>query len=301
MYYLITDIDRNYYATLVMSALIIIFMFVIFIRAKGWVKFKQLLNPPAQYLETRNILKSIQFIPESMLTTNKKGVILYVNARTHDLFGWEDGELLGKRVSTLLPEVHEFEKFYLDNKDNREENHPKLEARRKNAELFYSEVIVGQWTDDNAAKTAYFTVIIRNISHRKANEDARAALQRQITMISSLSIMGEYILQSGAWSWDLINDVVDCSTGFCKIFSIQTTDRLTAKEVIGHIYFEDQPFLTGILHQTMETKTGYDIVFRVVQKNGSKDRVRSIGTPVLNDNGKMIKLDGAIMMIEKNV
>lgn len=301
MYYLMTDIDRNYYATILMAALIIISMLLMMFQAKAWPKFKELLNPTAQFLDTRNVVSAMRFIPEAVITTNSKGIILHVNERTRELFEWTGEELLGKRITAVLPDIENFNKFYSDHSDTKEESFPKIEAIKKTKERFASEVIIGKWEDELKPETFYYTIIIRNISHRKANEEARAALQRQINTISGLSVSGEFILQSGAWSWDMINDIVDCSAGFCRVFNIQPSERLTATEVISHIYFEDHPHLTQAMHNCMENKVGYDIQFRVVQKNGSKDLVRSIGIPVLNDNGKMVKLNGALIMLTKNV
>jgi PAS domain S-box-containing protein len=43
---------------------------------------------------------------ESLVVTDEKGSIVLINARTNEMFGYADKELIGQKLETLLPEKY---------------------------------------------------------------------------------------------------------------------------------------------------------------------------------------------------
>lgn len=46
----------------------------------------------------------IEFVPDAVIGVRETGTIMFVNSRAEKLFGYEDGELVGRSVETLVPE-----------------------------------------------------------------------------------------------------------------------------------------------------------------------------------------------------
>lgn len=111
---------------------------------------------------------------DPVLTLNKDGFITSYNSMTLEMFGYEAEEIESKQIKLLLPDVFlnnlaEGAKRILDTGKPATGNMIETRARKKNGDFFPIELSFSKW--EFGGEEA-FTLIIRDISLRRASEDA---------------------------------------------------------------------------------------------------------------------------------
>ncbi len=263
---------------------------------------KKLINISAQYIRATNIIKSMLFVPESIVTLNDLGEIVYSNNKTKNTFGWSEEELRGERMSLLIPTKHlmDFELFKKDHSED-DETHLEIEGQKKNNGLFPIEVRIGKWYDDELKQIVYYTVILKDISHRRDNELVLKIAREQIDKLNRLSVKGMEILRAGSWSWDMITDNVEYDEGFRKLYRFRAGEIIKARDVMDMVHAEDLDKSNNILKVAIENKIPYTMEYRIGHKNNTRDLVKVSGVPELNKNGNVIRINGAVILIKENV
>lgn len=109
---------------------------------------------------------------EAIISTNSRGIITHVNKTTETLLGYKSSELLGKRITCLLPvsiirDCAREIKSYRQSRDSLNGISREVSAKHKDGsripiELTVTEIIIGG--------TFTFTGIMRDISERKISE-----------------------------------------------------------------------------------------------------------------------------------
>src|SRR4051812_18538132 len=106
-------------------------------------------------MESREDLDALfKYATEGMVVTDSQGVLIRVNPAIERMFGYNEGELLGKRVEALVPEryAHNHQKY----RDNYNENpHPRsmgagfdLRGKRKDGSEFPVEISLSPYTSN---------------------------------------------------------------------------------------------------------------------------------------------------------
>ncbi|MAX25738.1 MAG: hypothetical protein CMJ19_14665, partial [Phycisphaeraceae bacterium] len=135
-------------------------------------------NNELRFSEARN-RAVLEAAADSILTIDEMGVIQSANTATQDLFGYEENELVGQRIETLMPSPHrEMHDSYLAkyrtpsiNTENSGESVlgriREISGLRKDGTIFPIELSVSRtWIN----QTQLFTGIIRDVTERKEAE-----------------------------------------------------------------------------------------------------------------------------------
>ncbi len=125
-------------------------------------------------------------------------------------------------------------------------------------------------------------VSILDISERKPLEDRLNEAAR--------------IAKLGNWIWDEVNDrIMDCSEGFARIYG------LTVKEILAldfgelnplYAHPDDVDWLQKVYTEYRDNPKVYDIEYRINRPDGSLLYVHAIGTPILNEEGQIVRTFG---------
>ena len=110
--------------------------------------------------------------PLSVIATDEKGKIIYVNPATERLYGYKDYELLGKDTIILndIPDANEFQKKILDTVSQNRVWTGEMLNRKKNGELLYIQNTTYKLTDKEGNFIAYVS-FAENINDRKRLEE----------------------------------------------------------------------------------------------------------------------------------
>ena len=139
--------------------------------------------------QTRHLEESSRIIAETasdaILTIDQDSTILFVNRATEKIFGYTRDELLGQRLTMLMPDylrhVHEagIKRYVETGKRHLDWEAVALPGRHKSGKEIPLELSFGEFTKDGKS---YFTGIARDIAERKLSE-RRLATQYQVTRI----------------------------------------------------------------------------------------------------------------------
>lgn len=303
MTYLMSDIDRNFWTTIVGCIAVIVIVLLAHTNIRKGVSIRLLRNISAQYVITQVKLKSILFAQSCFISLDEHDKIIWGNKKTEKFFGLDEEDLKGKKMDKIISAkyLNEFETFKKNHSAENDDTHLEAEAIRNNGLLFPVEITISKWYDDDEKKFVRYTIEIRDISHRKRTEETKRIGFAEINKQNSLCNMAQRILKAGAWSWDMSNDNVEYDKEFAKYFWLAPGEAVKAKDLMDKVFIDDREAVNNAMLTAGEKGIGYNVTYRIVQKNFRKDLVRCVAEPVLSENGKLIRLNGAIQLIEENV
>ena len=133
----------------------------------------------------------VETAPDAVISIDERGAILFANPATARIFGHDPTELIGKPLTTLMPEflrkLHEkgFSRYLATGQRHINWQGTELTALRKSGQEFPVEISFGELSRDGHK---VFTGFIRDISERKQAEELRAAHARQIAVRADVSM-----------------------------------------------------------------------------------------------------------------
>ncbi|MBF0488209.1 MAG: DUF3365 domain-containing protein [Nitrospirae bacterium] len=199
--------------------------------------------------ESEVTLHSItQSVNEAIISTNANGDIILWNKAAEAIFGYTEEEIIGRNVTTLMPEryrdthISGLNRFITEGKATVIGKVMELHALRKNTAQFPVEVLISNWTTKDGT---FFTGIIRDITQRKKLEADVIDKKRQLETIAH----------------DLEIRVADGIKRHKKQeqFIIQQSKMAAMGEMIGAIAHQwRQPLnAVGVLIQDMQDAQGF--------------------------------------------
>lgn len=129
-----------------------------------------------------------EFATEGILVANDKGEIIKTNPATERMFGYEKGELLGKKVEVLVPTRHSHS--HVSHRDKYNANpHARsmgaamdLFAKRKDASEFPVEISLSPFTAEDGKFVIAFII---DITIRKKAEQAVAQQKKELELLNA--------------------------------------------------------------------------------------------------------------------
>lgn len=147
----------------------------------------------------------LALVADSVICTDEDGRILAFNPAAEQSFGYRAGEVIGQPVEMLLPEsdrpehVHQVRGFASgEGAANRLMGHRReVRGRRHNGQVFPAEAMVSRQAIDGKM---ILTVVLRDITERKAAEELREAAARELDhrMRNLLSVVDSLVSISAA-------------------------------------------------------------------------------------------------------
>lgn len=120
---------------------------------------------------------------DAIISADQNGNIIYFNKGAERIFGYDTAEVLGKSLTTLMPEKYRephrrgLEHFRATGQGRLIGKTLELEGTRKDGKIFPLELSLAAWM---AEDQIFFTSIIRDISDRKQIEDALHKREAQL-------------------------------------------------------------------------------------------------------------------------
>ena len=144
----------------------------------------------------------LQTVVDGIVTIDEKGIVLAFNRAAEKIFGYTAREVVGKNISTLMPEPFRSEhdrylaRYHKSRKARIIGQGREVMGQRKDKSIFPVDLAVSELKLDG--KT-YFTGVVRDITQRKkAEEELRDSRER-----FELAIDGA---GEGIWDWDIQED-----------------------------------------------------------------------------------------------
>ncbi|NJA06689.1 EAL domain-containing protein [Methylococcaceae bacterium WWC4] len=204
---------------------------------------------------------------------------LDINPAFERMTGIARQEWLNKTVRQLLPDTHcPWIASFDDLETSGEPRH--FENRVEE---------IGRWyaIDSYKADTDRFVVLVQDITERKQTELALTQSEERFRMSQIYGGIGiwEAELLTGRQFW---SEIVTGSLGFPKTAQHSWGDFLAA------VHVEDRPAVLAATRAHLETGAKYDVEYRIVDADGQKRWMRSVGQAERDSEGKPLRMRGIV-------
>jgi PAS domain S-box-containing protein len=130
---------------------------------------------------------------------------------------------------------------------------------------------------------------IENSERRKATEDLLASEERYRRAVDNIRVAVYSALPDDLWTTVLASDKIEDITGF------------SAKEILSNadlysriIHPDDRERVWAALQENRKNKTRFHLEYRIVDRSGNVKWIQDEATPVLDEKGGLIRIDGFI-------
>jgi PAS domain S-box-containing protein len=106
------------------------------------------------------------------------------------------------------------------------------------------------------------------------------------------------IANLGIWEYDLQTDKITWSSQIYRIFGFEPKEiDITYTKLTDYIHPEDRERRSQFIRRAIELGEPFAIDLQIIREDGSTGYIFSKGKPILNQNGKVIRLTGTVMDI----
>jgi PAS domain S-box-containing protein len=118
--------------------------------------------------------------------------------------------------------------------------------------------------------------------------------ERKLRLSEAYLAETQHLSHTSSWAWDEIRrEFVYLSNELYQLFGVEAGKESDLLQTYhDRIVPEDQPGVIDTTQQAIRDKTDFEINFRIGLPDGTRKHVRSVGHPVLNNEGDLIQLVG---------
>lgn len=244
-------------------------------------------------------------IGEGLIIVDKQGKIILANPRSYDLFGYQEGDLVGLPVDNLLPDS-----FRSDHAAHREnyQKHPKkrrmgqnmnLKAQRQNGDQFDVEISLNHFQQDqDMFVVAMITDISERVAQNKQIQELNANLELKVEQRTREVFESQKLYSAIAKNFP--NGTINVFDSELKYLFVEGLELaalgLTADKLIGSSYLDkiSKDIRPEIEKQLSLVFHGKSIDFEL---NFKDQTYRINAVPLSNDEKGIDK----ILVIEENI
>jgi PAS domain S-box-containing protein len=235
---------------------------------------------------------------DAVISMDASGIITGWNANAETVFGWTADEAIGRLLAdTIVPppmrEAHQrgIEEYLRTRMGRIVGQRIEVVAMRRDGTQFPVELAV---TAVPFGDTVFFNAFVRDISERRAAEDAlRAGEERYRTLIENIPGAVYRCSADEDWTMAFISDEIETITGYPASDYLGNAIRSFASV----IHPDDAHGVSSVVEAGIREQRPYVCEYRLVRADGDVRWVHEKGQPVYGADGVTRWLDGAIFDI----
>jgi PAS domain S-box-containing protein len=222
----------------------------------------------------------LQLSNDAVILFDEQGEIHFWNSGAEKTFGYCEKEMLGQPIDILLPPgLQQRHHDLLHEMAGREESGTsgklamELEGKRKDGSIFNAELSFASW---KSGTQAVFSVIIRDVTERKAAEEALHRGEKYFrSLIENSQDLTLVLNEDGSMRY--------VSPSFLKIFGFQP-DEVTGQDAFSFVHPDDLPELVSIFAEGIG-QPGLTVMaeYRIRHADGSWVYVEAFAKNLLHD------------------
>lgn len=223
---------------------------------------------------------------------NSTGDIIDVNRAYCNMSGYSQEELLKMKISDLeIAESPEETKKHIEKIISKGTDLFETTHRRKDGELIYFEISV-TYVNKNGGE---FIALLRNITEQKK-------LIKKLILNKENLKKAQRLAQIGHWELDLINNNLYWSDEVYRIFGLEPQEfNATYEAFLQYVHPEDHVLVNDAYAKSVENITSYEIIHRVVTKQGNIKYVEERCNHEVDLSGNVYKSIGTVHDITQRI
>lgn len=229
---------------------------------------------------------------DAIITIDAQSTILYANPATQRIFGWEPSELIGKPLSTLMPQrlrdahMRAFSRYQTSSVKTMAWSAVSVPGHHRSGLEIELEISFGEWREGDHSQ---FTGVIRDVTERKRIHEALRASEERYALAARGS-------NDGLWDWDLATGPIFYSDRFGEILGLVPEEMGTQIEGwLERVHPEDiDMFRARIDSARQGTCDKVECEHRVRHRSGEYRWVLCRGTLVRNSAGIASRMAGSL-------
>jgi PAS domain S-box-containing protein len=240
----------------------------------------------------------VETASDAVITADEIGLILFTNPATKRIFGYDSTELIGRPLTTLMPEfmrkLHEagFKRYLATGQRHINWQGTEWIGMRKNGEEFPLEISFGEQIRNGHR---VFTGFVRDISEKKRAEEA---LRRSEAYLSQ----AQRLAHVGSWVWQVAGrKAVYLSEEWYSVYGFDPNVGMpTWEERLQRVHPEDRAKWQAAIDRAIDEKSDYDLEFRILPPDTAVRYIHSVGHPVFGSSGELVQFVGVSMDVTES-
>lgn len=239
----------------------------------------------------------LESIGDSVIVTNNRGLVTFMNPLAEALTGWKKEDAFGKNVNEVLQLVHTESREVIEHPiTNAIENGAIVRLadrwllRTKNG----TEKFIGDSAApirDEEGNIMGVVAVFQDISDRKAAELALQESEARLRLALEAAHMG-------TWHWDILTNSIMYSDQLGPVFGLPPGSyHPTYEAFLDAVHPEDREYVAQAVARTIGEGADYGIEFRVIWPDGTLHWVGNKGQVYRDETGCSVRLVGVAMDI----
>lgn len=244
-------------------------------------------NAETELLESRQIFKTIADSTTAFIyIKDLAGRYTFCNRALEKVYDCAPGQMDGK-TDFEITDAESAEKFRKNDLTILERGVPKtFEETQKLDDGLHTAVSVKVPLRDYIGKINAVCGITTDITERKKAEQQLRDLKDKLELALQVGKMG-------IWEWYVEGNRVEWYADHAKLFGISNEEfGGTPEDVRKRVHPEDRSKGIEAFKKSINENIPYDLTFRVIWPDKSLHWLSSLGNPVIDENGKAIKITG---------
>lgn len=240
----------------------------------------------------RKLSHAIEQSSTSVVITDTKGDIEYINPKFTTLTGYSREETIGKTPRVLKsgktpPDVYK-ELWKTITSGN--EWSGELCNKKKNGELYWEYASISPVKNPEGVITN-FIAVKEDITERKNAEMSLQQSQKRLAEAQKLAHLGN-------WNWDIVKNELSWSEEVYRIFGLKPQEfGATYEAFLNFVHIDDREFVKKSVDNALYENKPYNIDHRIVLPDGSVRIVNEQAEVVFDSTGKAIQMNGTVQDI----
>ena len=222
------------------------------------------------------------------------GTILSWNRAAERMYGFSAEEVLGQRISMIVPPEHARELESILRAVGRGERVDHLETvrKRKGGSCFDVSVTVSPIRDE-AGEIVGASAIARDISERKRDEAAMLAKERELEQTCAFLERAEALSRTGTWILGLGDPPTLVWSKECfRLLGMDEKTPLSVELFLSLVHPDDRERLSSVMATAIANHQSYEVEHRLVAADGSLRRLHLWAEPEYDDDGVAVRVLG---------
>ncbi len=236
--------------------------------------------------EMHKLSSAIEQTADSVVITDRGGVIQYVNPAYSRITGYTRDEAVGRTPNLVKSGRHDPD-FYgrLWNTILRGEVfRDVLINRRKDGSIYYEEKTITPLRDPHGA-IVNFVSTGKDISARMRAEEALRASEASLARAQRIAHLGN-------WDWNIATGEVYLSDEIYDIVGLSPQAGMNYATFVDLVHADDREFVTQAVREAVEQGRPYNVEYRVVRPDAGERIVHSQGEIVPDERGRPARMIG---------